>query len=59
MEAIQEFQIMTNTYSAEFGGTGAAINMVTKSGTNNLHGSAYEYVRNSAMDATNYFDVPG
>ena len=59
MEGIQEFQIMTNTYSAEFGGTGAAINMVTKSGTNLLHGSAYEYVRNSAMDATNYFDVPG
>ena len=59
MEAIQEFQIMTNTYSAEFGGTGAAINMATKSGTNNLHGSAYEFVRNSALDATNYFDVPG
>ena len=59
MEAIQEFQIMTNTYSAEFGGTGAAINMVSKSGTNNLHGSAYEYVRNSALDATNWGDVPG
>jgi hypothetical protein len=59
MEGIQEFQIMTNTYSAEFGGTGAAINMASKSGANNLHGSAYEYVRNSALDATNYFDVPG
>ncbi len=59
MEGIQEFQIMTNTYSAEFGGTGAAINMASKSGGNQLHGSAYEYVRNSALDATNYFDVPG
>lgn len=59
MEAIQEFKILTNTYSAEFGGTGSAINAVTKSGTNGLHGSLYEYVRNSAMDARNYFDVPG
>jgi len=59
MEAIQEFNILTNTYSAEFGGTGAAINAVTKSGTNGFHGSAYEYMRNSALDAYNYFDVPG
>jgi hypothetical protein len=59
MEAIQEFQIMTNTYSAEFGGTGAAINMATKSGTNSLHGSAYGFFRNSALDATNWGDIPG
>jgi Carboxypeptidase regulatory-like domain/TonB dependent receptor/TonB-dependent Receptor Plug Domain len=59
MEAIQEFNILTNTYSAEFGGTGAAINAVTKSGTNGFHGSAYEYVRNSVLDSSNYFDVPG
>jgi hypothetical protein len=57
MEAIQEFTILTNTYSAEFGGTGAAVNAVTKSGTNDLHGTAYEYFRNSAMDARNFFDV--
>jgi hypothetical protein len=57
MEAIQEFQILTNTYGAQFGGTGAAVNAVTKSGTNSLHGSLYEYVRNSALDAKNYFDV--
>ena len=59
MDAIQEFKVLTNTYSAEFGGTGAAVNMVTSSGTNDLHGSAYEFIRNSAMDAMNYFDVPG
>ncbi len=59
MEAIQEFTILTNTYSAEFGGSGAAVNAVTKSGTNDIHGTAYEYMRNSALDAKNYFDVPG
>ncbi|MBN1568126.1 MAG: TonB-dependent receptor, partial [Acidobacteria bacterium] len=58
MEAIQEFTILTNTYSAEFGGSGAAVNAVTKSGTNDLHGTAYEYFRNSVLDAKNYFDVP-
>jgi Carboxypeptidase regulatory-like domain/TonB-dependent Receptor Plug Domain len=59
MEAIQEFSVLTNTYSAEFGGTGAAINAVTKSGTNSYHGSAYEYFRNSVLDSSNYFDAPG
>jgi len=59
MEAIQEFTILTNTYSAEFGGSGAAVNAVTKSGSNELHGTVYEYIRNSALDAKNYFDVPG
>ncbi len=59
MEAIQEFTILTNTYSAEFGGTGAAINAVTKSGSNELHGTVYEYMRNSVLDAKNYFDVAG
>ena len=57
MEAIQEFTILTNTYSAEFGGSGAAVNAVTKSGTNDLHGTVYEYFRNSVLDARNYFDV--
>jgi hypothetical protein len=59
MEAIQEFTILTNTYSAEFGGSGAAINAVTKAGANDLHGTAYEYMRNSALDAMNYFDIKG
>lgn len=57
MEAIQEFTILTSTYSAEFGGSGAAVNAVTKSGSNELHGTVYEYFRNSALDARNYFDV--
>ena len=59
MDAIQEFSVMTNTYGAQFGGTGAAINAVSKSGTNDMHGSGYEFIRNSALDAMNYFDAPG
>ena len=59
MDAIQEFTVMTNTYGSQFGGTGAAINAVSKSGTNTVHGSAYEFIRNSKMDAENYFDVSG
>ena len=58
VEAIQEFQMLTNTYSAQFGGTGAAMNAVSKSGTNAFHGSAYEYLRNSALDARDFFDGP-
>ncbi|MDE3170834.1 MAG: TonB-dependent receptor [Acidobacteriota bacterium] len=56
VEAIAEFQVLTNTYSAQYGGTGAAINAASKSGTNSYHGSLYEYVRNSALDARNFFD---
>ena len=56
VEAIQEFQLLTNTYSAQFGGTGAAMNAASRSGTNALHGSAYEFLRNSALDARNFFD---
>ncbi|HVB85093.1 MAG TPA: TonB-dependent receptor [Candidatus Dormibacteraeota bacterium] len=58
VEAIREFQLLTNTYSAQFGGTGAAMNAVSKSGTNAFHGSAYEYFRNSALDARDFFDGP-
>ena len=56
VEAIGEFQILTDTYSAQFGGNGAVVNAVSKSGTNRFHGSTYEYLRNSDLDARNFFD---
>jgi outer membrane receptor protein involved in Fe transport len=57
VEAIGEFQVSTNTYTARFGGSGSVVNAATKSGTNQWHGSAYEFHRNSALDARNFFDV--
>src|SRR5262245_34813610 len=57
VEAVLEFQVLTNAYSAEFGkSAGGVINAVTRSGGNTVHGSAFEFMRNSAMDARNYFD---
>ncbi len=56
IDAVGEFQILTNTYSAQFGGNGSVLNEVTKSGTNSLHGSGYGFLRNSAFDARNFFD---
>ncbi|HJZ99715.1 MAG TPA: carboxypeptidase regulatory-like domain-containing protein, partial [Candidatus Solibacter sp.] len=57
VEAVLEFQVLTNSYSAEFGrASGGVINAVTRGGTNALHGSAFEFLRNSAMDAKNFFD---
>ncbi len=59
-EAIQEFKVQASTYSAEFGRSpGAQINIATKAGTNSYHGVLYEYLRNSELDAKNFFDRPG
>src|SRR5712692_5850590 len=56
-DAVQEFKVQTGSYSAEFGGAGGAqVNIVSKSGTNRLHGDAYEFVRNSALDARSFND---
>jgi hypothetical protein len=55
-----EFMIDKTNYDAEFGGkSGAVINVVTRSGANGLHGSAYEFVRNDIFNAKNFFDLPG
>ncbi len=51
IEAIAEFAVFTNTYNAQFGGNGAVVNTASKSGTNAFHGTAYEFLRNSALDA--------
>ena len=56
VEAIGEFQTLTNTYSARFGGNGAVVNAVSRSGTNAVHGSAYEFFRNDVLDARSFFD---
>jgi len=60
VEDISEFNMEKTNYSAEFGGkSGGVINVITKSGTNNLHGSAYEFLRNNVFDAANFFTPAG
>src|ERR1041385_2897254 len=57
LENVQEFRVDSNNYPAEFGtGTGGQISVVTKSGGNQFHGSFFEYLRNDALDAANFFD---
>jgi hypothetical protein len=57
IDAVREFNILTDTYPAEYGKrAGAQIVVVTQSGTNSLHGSVFEFLRNSALDARNFFD---
>ena len=59
VDAIQEFSVITSNYEADYGKTsGGVVNAITRSGTNQLHGSAYEFIRNSKLDAKNYFDDP-
>jgi len=57
VDAIQEFSVLTSNYSAEYGKTsGGVVNAITRSGTNQIHGSVYEFLRNSRLDSRNYFD---
>jgi len=58
IDTIQEFEVLSSSYNAEFGGGGAVINIVTQSGTNQFHGQLFEFFRNSALDARNFFDRP-
>lgn len=60
IDAIAEFRVQTNLYPAEAGKTpGAVVNLITRGGTNQLHGSVFEYLRNDALDGRNYFATVG
>jgi hypothetical protein len=60
IDAIAEVRVLTSTYGAQYGRNGAGtIEAVTKSGTNQFHGEAFEFIRNAAFNAHNYFDLPG
>ena len=60
LDALSEFQVQTSNFSAEFGASaGAVITAITKSGTNQWHGSAYDFLRNNHLDASNFFAQPG
>jgi hypothetical protein len=58
LDSIQEFRILTNNYDAEYGKfAGGIINVVTKSGTNQFHGDAFDFVRNNVFDSRNFFEL--
>src|SRR6201997_253875 len=60
LDSIEEFRIITNNFDAEYGNySGGQVNVVTKSGTNSLHGSVFEFNRNTAFNARNFFSPPG
>lgn len=60
VDAVKEFNVVSDTYGASYGKrNGAQVSIVTTSGTNQLHGTAFEFLRNSALDARNYFDQDG
>lgn len=57
VDAVEEFSVLTSSYSAEYGKTsGGIVNAISRSGTNQFHGNVYEFLRNSALDARNFFD---
>jgi len=57
VDAIQEFSVLTSNYTAEYGFTsGGVVNAISRSGTNQFHGSTYEFLRNSALDAADFFE---
>ena len=59
-DAVREFQVQTGAYSAELGGAGGGqVNIVTKAGTSQVHGTVYEFLRNGAMDAHSFNEMPG
>jgi hypothetical protein len=57
VEAIGEFQVLTNSYSARFGGSGSVMNATTRSGTDEFHGEVYDFLRNNDLDARDYFNT--
>jgi hypothetical protein len=57
IDSIQDFRLMNKNYSAEYGGSAAQVNVATKSGTNEFHGSTYDFLRNDAVDAVNKFQA--